>query len=499
MLNTVELRWDLTDLLGAGLTATLSITPTAQMSDTTDHILIPPAARGYVFTGGTGSLAGIIANDNPDITPAGAGYLISVTSAGKVIIPQFQTRILSSNGPVQWLDQLAVIPSVTTAYQYLPLTTGTPSEGQVPVFTGTGYATEPGSGYLTPTGSGAGLTGITAAQTGAVSIDGDAMDGPLTPKVTTLAPGPAVTIDATLGNTFVLDMDQDTTVTLINPQPGQKIELHALGNGHVLSWAAGTLFGAAGQPSLSGTSWDLLGVEYHPALSRWCVLALAPGFFIPAISWVASAAVQNTGTTGTVTVTVPSQVAVGDLVLIGAGVWEANDTGLSVTVSSAGTTQPQQIGATLPGVFSTYSQMWGFTAAAGDAGAVITVTGAGAGGTYLLSAVIGSWHEAALPQEGDWAATATATGGTNTFTTATVETPVDACWHAEFLLMPVNAGGTTTVPAGLTARSALTNMAIVSDSAGPVGGAGTTIGGGEYTSNEGSVSFHAWVFALRPA
>ena len=126
-LSTVTLKWDLTDLIQAGLSATLSITPTAQLSDTTDHVLIPPVARTYTFTGGTGQLAGIVANDNASILPAGTGYLISVTAAsGQVIVPQFQTVINFANGATQWLDALAVVPTVATAYQFMQTLTRAP-------------------------------------------------------------------------------------------------------------------------------------------------------------------------------------------------------------------------------------------------------------------------------------------------------------------------------------------------------------------------------------
>ena len=222
-LSTVTLKWDLTDLIQAGVQAVLSITPTAQLSDSTDHVLIPPVARRVSFFGGAGELPGIVANDNANVLPAGTGYLISVTAAsGQVLVPQFQTQILTANGATQWLDALAVVPVVATSYQYLPLTTGAPADGQVPVFTGAGYATAPGtisgtgtvtsasvvsangfagtvenptttpaitlettvtgllkgngtavsaaaagSDYLAPNGSGAALTGITASQVGA--------------------------------------------------------------------------------------------------------------------------------------------------------------------------------------------------------------------------------------------------------------------------------------------------------------------------------------------
>jgi hypothetical protein len=132
-LNTVTLKWNVTDLVQGGQTATLIITPTAQLTDTTDHVLVAePVARRVIFSGGTGQLAGIIANDNANITPSGAGYLVEVVSeTGQVLVPVFQTQILYANAVagVLWLDQLAVVPSVTTWYQYLPLPSGTPTAG----------------------------------------------------------------------------------------------------------------------------------------------------------------------------------------------------------------------------------------------------------------------------------------------------------------------------------------------------------------------------------
>lgn len=150
-LNTVTLKWDLTDLIETGVTAILSITPTAQMADATDHVLIPPVTRQVGFTGGTGQLAGIVANDNSAITPTGTGYLISVVAGGQVIVPQFQTQLNFASGAIQWLDQLAPVPVVTTSYQYLPLPTGTPSAGWFPAWTGPGSQTAwtaPGGGSL---------------------------------------------------------------------------------------------------------------------------------------------------------------------------------------------------------------------------------------------------------------------------------------------------------------------------------------------------------------
>lgn len=140
-LNTVTLKWSIPDLIQSGLSGTLTITPSAEMSDTTDHELIPVYPRSVSFTGGTGQLAGIVGNDDAQILPAGTGYVISVVAEnGQTIVAPFTTQILFATGAIQWLDQLATVPVVSTSFQYLPLPSGTPSSGQVPVATGTGEA-----------------------------------------------------------------------------------------------------------------------------------------------------------------------------------------------------------------------------------------------------------------------------------------------------------------------------------------------------------------------
>jgi hypothetical protein len=202
-LQTVTLAWDLTDLIRSGLSATLSITPTAQMSDPVDHVLIAPVARAHKFSSGTGQLAGIIANDSTDILPAydppnepGAGYLISVTAAdGQVIVPQFQTQLLYGNGATQWLDGLAVVPVVATAYQYLPNPVGgAPANGQVP----TAVVADDDSWSLAwqPNGTGADKTftqPFTVADTVSVAHD--------------LSKYPAVTVIDSAGSVVIGDVD----------------------------------------------------------------------------------------------------------------------------------------------------------------------------------------------------------------------------------------------------------------------------------------------------
>lgn len=244
-LNTVTLQWDLTDLIQSGLAATLSITPTAQMSDTADHVLIPPVARTFTFTGGTGQLAGIVANDNANILPAGSGYLISVTAAsGQVIVPQFQTQLLSASGAVQWLDGLVIVPVVAAAYQYLPVT-------------------------------GMAAVGYVAA-------------GGLAPTVVTLADAATTLLNAGPGNVFEWPIAGNHTLAApTNPQPGKTftVEIQQPPSGgpftpSFASGAGGYSFGTDGQPTWSTavSALDEVAFRYSALKNAWLCQGWKLGF-----------------------------------------------------------------------------------------------------------------------------------------------------------------------------------------------------------------------------
>jgi hypothetical protein len=316
------------------------------------------------------------------------------------------------------------------------------------------------------------------------------------PAVTVLPPAPTVTIDASLGNTFTLDMNQPVTLALENPQPGETVKLWVLGNGFTLTFpAAGFLTGDAGEPSLSGSAWDLIGMEYSPPLTAWCVTGFAPGFVAPDIAWSDGTSSQSDSGT-TTTLTIPGDVPAGALVIISAG-GGGGGGATALSVSSAGATQPAQLGTTLTGAFGSLSQLWCLIAADGDPGAVITITGTGGTPPLDICGALGAWTSAAVPQEGDWA-TFASSSSSMTQDAPTVSTPVNSCWCAEFLITPVNAFLTITVPEDLTARTVDTNQAIVSDSNGVAGSAGTVIGGDSYSAG-GDVVWHIWTLALRPA
>jgi hypothetical protein len=239
-LSTVTLKWDLADLIQAGLSATLSITPTAQMSDTADHVLIPPVARTFTFTGGLGQLAGIVANDNAAIAPVNSGYLISVTSAaGQVIVPQFQTQLLTANGAIQWLDALAIVPVVATSYQYVPLT-------------------------------------------------GGAMLGGLAPKVVTLADAATTVIDAAQGNVFEWALGGSHTLAVpLHASAGDifvvEVQQPVSGGPFTPSFAGGAggfSFGTDGQPtwSTAALAVDEVGFRYSALKGMWLCQGWKLGF-----------------------------------------------------------------------------------------------------------------------------------------------------------------------------------------------------------------------------
>lgn len=193
-LSTVTLKWNLTDLVQGGQTATLVITPSAQMADSTDHVLVAqPVPRRVVFSGGQGQLAGIIANDNASILPTGTGYTIEVvTSTGAVIVPAFTTQLLTANGATQWLDQLAPVSPVTTGYLFLPLPSGAPVAGDVPVVTSSGSEA---TTWQPVSGGGAvssvfGRTGAVVATTGdytATQVGADASGAAATAQANAIA------------------------------------------------------------------------------------------------------------------------------------------------------------------------------------------------------------------------------------------------------------------------------------------------------------------------
>jgi hypothetical protein len=136
-LNTVTLTWDLTDFLQAGVHATLALTPNAVLTDSTNHLVIPEVQHSVQFINGTGSLPGIIACDNSTILPSGWAYSLTVSVLGQGQILNETVQINFASGATQDLASLIPLSPAPSLLAYLPLPSGTPTPGYVPVATGT--------------------------------------------------------------------------------------------------------------------------------------------------------------------------------------------------------------------------------------------------------------------------------------------------------------------------------------------------------------------------
>lgn len=339
-LNTVTLTWNIADLIDTGLQARITLTPTAVLTDSTDHLVIPEVPRSVLFVNGTGSLPGIIACDNTQITPAGWAYTIQiVSSSGQTIVGPFTAFINYASGATQDLSTLVPVQNATTFQAYLPLPSGTPSSGQVPIATGTGEASAwgtPGSGafvplsylplavpnggtgqttqqaaldalagsqaagkYLRSDGTHTTLTAILAgdvptlnqnttgnAGTATNLAGGATAPAYLAPQVVNLTFGSSIPVNAALGNDYRLTLTASTG-TLANPTSpvdGQRIIVQVTqGGGGSFTLAYGTAYEfstALPAPTLStaaGTT-DLLGFVYNTAKGKWLFVAFVNGF-----------------------------------------------------------------------------------------------------------------------------------------------------------------------------------------------------------------------------
>lgn len=134
-LQTVTVTWDEEDVGGGALGGYVSFQLTADLQDQADGIDVRRSpAKTFFFTGPAGSSDPLTANDSPGVTPAGTAYVITVAVSGQQPVT-FTSQILHANGSTQTLAFLqanAAVPAAQYA-QFLPLPSGTPEAGQVPV------------------------------------------------------------------------------------------------------------------------------------------------------------------------------------------------------------------------------------------------------------------------------------------------------------------------------------------------------------------------------
>lgn len=141
--QTVTVTWSEVGPTGAPASGSVTFQLTAPLIDSSGEVA-ETLRQPYFFTAGTGTSDALVANDSSGATPSGTAYRITVALTGQQA-RTFISQVMHANGSSQTLGYLeanAAVPAVQYA-QYLPLTTGTPAAGEVPAFTGTGYATTP--------------------------------------------------------------------------------------------------------------------------------------------------------------------------------------------------------------------------------------------------------------------------------------------------------------------------------------------------------------------
>lgn len=211
-----------------------------------------------------------------------------------------------------------------------------------------------------------------------------------------------------------------------------------------------------------------------------------------AISPSAGATASGASQVSSSTITIPTGILGGDVVLIFATVVPISATVATITASSTGTT-PVQAGSTTSGsepLPATVSGAVFWFVAAGAAGSASTDVGKIVTLTYSTTG-----FPATALQGYSGASTSSpvdviqgAFGGANTasVTCPTLTTGVSGDW-AVFLGGGAAEGGNLTIPAGSTSRQAVISgsdvAAAITDSAGAVGSAGASIGGGTFTTS----------------
>jgi hypothetical protein len=110
-LNTVNFTWNIQDLAQSGLTATMSLMPTAPLTDSTDNLVIGQVARSKDFGGGIGQIQGVVCCDDAQISPAGWAYTITVKVNGVPLAGYpFTARINFADAVGGAVDLSALVP-----------------------------------------------------------------------------------------------------------------------------------------------------------------------------------------------------------------------------------------------------------------------------------------------------------------------------------------------------------------------------------------------------
>ena len=224
-------------------------------------------------------------------------------------------------------------------------------------------------------------------------------------------------------------------------------------------------------------------------------------------------ATASADTSASVSLSIPSGVLTGDLMLMSLTVFTEDSSAPSVGFSGGGGTwtliattdssaNPQVAAGS--GVYS-YGFAYCRVATSGDPGATLTVseTGSGAGSTWLAAAVASyTGGGGGSPVDVAGGNEATGSGGLQV-TCPSLTTGVANDWAVYLGGGAPGSGSSFTAPAGTTQRQAVVSGAgigaAIFDSGGTVGGAGTGIGGGSLgTASAGAAWLTVFTTAIEP-
>jgi hypothetical protein len=142
--QTVTIDWDEADPALAGATGTITFLLSTPLHDPVGGEDANTVPKTYSFSG-SGQSDPLVANDSSGITPTGSYYTITVGTVGAAPY-SFQAQILAANGSTQNLASLVPLSAPPALVSSLPLPSGVPQAGQVPVATGSGESSAWGPG-----------------------------------------------------------------------------------------------------------------------------------------------------------------------------------------------------------------------------------------------------------------------------------------------------------------------------------------------------------------
>lgn len=146
----------LTGQLPGAAGATAIFTPSNWLTDATNKLVIPPAPVQLTLDGNGKFSVSLLATDNGAPQPSGWQWTVEFIGIPSVAEYNFSFFLPFSGGATQDISTIVPAQAVTAMSAYLPLPSGTPTNGQVPIATGNGetsawgYPPSGSKGYRPP-------------------------------------------------------------------------------------------------------------------------------------------------------------------------------------------------------------------------------------------------------------------------------------------------------------------------------------------------------------